>query len=410
MADHPKKSDAMSVEEILEKRVFPVSTRSKIAPFIAMDMFKAANEMAARAPETGLSVVHMELGQPAVPPPARVIEAAKASLDTGRIGYTEALGIPALRERIARYYRDYYGINVSPSRIVVTTGSSGAFQLAFILAFDAGQRLALADPGYPAYRNILKVLDIEPVSMLASPEHGFQPTPDLLEKTRLAQGEAGLDGVLLTSPANPTGSMISGAEFQALIAYCHTHGIRVISDEIYHGITFGIRAETALAYDDDAIVINSFSKYFCLTGLRVGWMVVPQSFVRPLERLAQNLFISPPSMSQHAALASFDCLEELDEVVAGYARNRAMLMEGLPKAGFHDFAPADGAFYLYANIADRTNDSEAFCLKMLKETGVATTPGTDFDFERGRSFMRFSFAGSADDMAEAIRRLKAWKG
>lgn len=400
----------MSAEEILEKRVFPVSRRSKIAPFIAMDMFKAANEMAARETETGLSVVHMELGQPAVPPPLRVIDAAKKSLETGRIGYTEALGIPALRERIARHYRDYYGVEVSPSRIIVTTGSSGGFLLAFLLAFDAGATLALADPGYPAYRNILKVLDIEPVSLLASPEHGFQPTPALVDKARAAQGEVGLDGLLVTSPANPTGSMISGADLKALIDYCRTHGIRVISDEIYHGITFGLRAETALAYDDDAVVINSFSKYFCLTGLRIGWMIVPESFVRPVERLAQNLFISPPTVSQHAALASFDCLEELDEVVAGYARNRAMLMEGLPKAGFDNFAPADGAFYLYANIAERTNDSEAFCLKLLRETGVATTPGTDFDFERGRSYMRFSFAGSAADMAEAIKRLRAWKG
>ena len=400
----------MSAEEILEKRVFPVSRRSKIAPFIAMDMFKAANEMAARETETGLSIVHMELGQPAVPPPPRVLEAAKQSLETGRIGYTEALGIPALRERIARHYRDYYGVDVSPSRVIVTTGSSGGFLLAFLLAFDAGATLALADPGYPAYRNILKVLDIEPVSLLASPEHAFQPTPTLVEQARAARGEAGLDGLLITSPANPTGSMISGAGLKALTDYCRTHGIRVISDEIYHGITFGLRAETALAYDDGAIVINSFSKYFCLTGLRVGWMVVPESFVRPVERLAQNLFISPPTVSQHAALASFDCLEELDEVVAGYARNRAMLMEGLPKAGFDNFAPADGAFYLYANVAERTNDSEAFCLKLLRETGVATTPGTDFDLERGRSYMRFSFAGSAEDMAEAIKRLRAWKG
>ncbi|HKJ72560.1 MAG TPA: aminotransferase class I/II-fold pyridoxal phosphate-dependent enzyme [Alphaproteobacteria bacterium] len=409
MPEYRRNPDALSAEEILGDRAIFLSKRSDVSPFIAMDMFRAANEMEARAAETGLSVVHMELGQPAVPPPARVIEAAKRSLDEGRIGYTEALGIPALRERIAQHYKEYYGVELSPSRVVVTTGSSGAFLLAFLLAFDSGAAMALADPGYPAYRNILSVLGIRPVSMLASPENGFQPTPALVEAARLGEGEQGLDGLLLTSPANPTGSMIGAGDLKTLIEYCRTHGIRVISDEIYHGITFGIRAETALAYDDDAVVINSFSKYFCLTGLRVGWMVVPENFVRPAERLAQNLFISPPTMAQHAALASFDCLDELDEVVAGYARNRAMLMEGLPKAGFEDFAPANGAFYFYANVAERTNDSEAFCLKMLQETGVATTPGTDFDHARGHGYLRFSFAGSGEQMAEAIKRLKAWR-
>ena len=387
----------------------PVSSaRSNVAPFIAMDMFRAANELAEEWRGTDKSIVHMELGQPAVPPPDFVLEAAKRSLDSGLIGYTEALGLTTLRKRIAQYYQDYYGVSVSPARIVVTTGSSGAFQLAFLLAFDAGAHLALADPGYPAYRNILSVLGMKPVSILAKPENGFQPTPDLVDEAagRLASGR--LDGLLVTSPANPTGSMIGRKDLKRLLDHCRNCGIRVISDEIYHGITFGERAHTALAYDDDAIVVNSFSKYFCLTGMRVGWMVVPESFVRPAERLAQNLFISPPTMAQHAALACFDCLEAFDEVVAGYARNRAILMEGLPKAGFTDFAPADGAFYLYANVARRTNDSEAFCLKMLRETGVATTPGIDFDHARGRGYLRFSFAGTSDDMVEAVKRLKAW--
>lgn len=393
------------------KRAVPaVSARSNVAPFIAMDMFRAANELAVEWRGTDKSIIHMELGQPAVPPPASVLDAAKRSLDSGLIGYTEALGITALRERIAQYYQDYYGVSVSPARIVVTTGSSGAFQLAFLLAFDAGAYVALADPGYPAYRNILSVLGMRPVSILADPSNGFQPTPDLVDEAARPLASGRLDGLLVTSPANPTGSMIGPKDLQRLLEHCRSRGIRVISDEIYHGITFGERAQTALAYDDDAIVVNSFSKYFCLSGMRVGWMVVPESFIRPVERLAQNLFISPPTMSQHAALACFDCLGAFDEVVAGYARNRAILMEGLPKAGFDDFAPADGAFYFYANVARRTNDSEAFCLKMLKETGVATTPGIDFDHARGRGYLRFSFAGTSDAMVEAVKRLKAWNG
>ena len=288
-------------------------------------------------------------------------------------------------------------------RIVTTTGSSAAFVLGFLAAFDPGDRVALAEPGYPCYRNILSALGVEPVAIATAEASRFQPTIAHLEAL-----DRPIDGLIVASPSNPTGTMLSADELSALGRYCEANGIRLISDEIYHGITYGERAASALESADHAIVINSFSKYFSMTGWRLGWMIVPEDLVRAVECLTQNLYISPPSLSQHAAIAAFECHDELEANVARYAENRRILLERLPAAGFDHLAPAQGAFYVYADIANLTNDSEDFCRRMLADTGVAATPGVDFDPNRGRAFMRFSFAGASEEMAEAVARLKTW--
>ncbi len=374
--------------------------RGAIPPFIVMDVMRAASEREA----TGKDVLHMEVGQPGTAAPAAVREAARAALEDDRLGYTLALGIEPLRSRLSQHYKDVYGLGVPSSRIVITTGSSGAFVVSFLSVFDAGDRVALADPGYPAYRNILKSLNIEVIGIPVGPEDNFQPTPQALKKI---DGE--LDGLIIASPSNPTGTMIGAAEMAALVDYCKERDIRLISDEIYHGVTYEQPACSALAFSDEAIIINSFSKYFSMTGWRLGWMVVPESLLRSVECLSQNLFISPPTLSQLAAIAAFDCVEELDGLVANYRRNRDLLLELLPQAGFDKLSKAEGAFYLYADVSHLTNDSQEFCRRCLDETGVAITPGVDFDPERGNQTVRFSFAGPYEDMAEAGKRLIAWK-
>jgi len=366
-----------------------------------MDVLRDANERAA----AGVHVLHLEVGQPSTPAPKGVIEAARAALSREVLGYSDALGLPALRQTIAAYYRNRYGVAVEPARIAVTTGSSAGFILGCLAAFDAGDKVAICAPGYPAYRNILTALDLNPVELTAGEAERYQVTLDLLR----TQGR-GIDGLIVASPANPTGTMIPAAELAAIAAHCRAAGIRLISDEIYHGITYGAPAATALASDPQAVVVNSFSKYFSMTGWRVGWIVVPDDLARAVECLAQNLYVSPPALSQHAALAAFDCLAELDANVARYAENRALLLRELPKAGFDRLAPSDGAFYLYADVAHRTNDSEEFCRRLLRDTGIAATPGTDFDPRRGRATLRLCYAGTATDIAEAARRLKAWTG
>ena len=377
-----------------------IAKRGQVPPFIAMDVLRAANERAA----AGDDVLHLEVGQPSTPAPAAVLAAARQALGRQTLGYTDALGLPALREAIAGHYRERYGVALDPSRVVVTTGSSGAFLLAFLAAFEPGERVALAAPAYPAYRNILTALDLVPIELTAGPEHRFQATLDVLRP----QGQ-GIDGLIVASPANPTGTMLAPDELAAIVRHCRDMGIRLVSDEIYHGIVYSVTATTALSSGDEAFVINSFSKYFSMTGWRLGWMVVPEDMLRAIECLAQNLFISPPALSQHAALAAFACRDELDANVARYARNRALLLDELPKAGISRFAPADGAFYLYADVAHLTNDSPEFCRRMLREIGVACTPGTDFDPTRGNATLRLSFAGTTDAMVEAARRLKAWR-
>jgi aspartate/methionine/tyrosine aminotransferase len=374
------------------------SRRGLVPPFIAMDVLRAANEREA----AGHSVIHLEVGQPGTPAPQAVRDAARAALAQDRIGYTDALGIGPLRAAIAGHYRRQYGVVVDPAEIVVTTGSSAAFQLAFLAAFEAGDRVALATPGYPAYRNILAALGLEPVLVEVGPNAHYQPNPELL-------AEAGdLAGLIVASPANPTGTMIAPSELARLAGWCRDRGVRLVSDEIYHGITYESPAQTARAFGTEAIVINSFSKYYSMTGWRLGWMVVPPDLARSVECLAQNFYISPPALSQLAAVSVFGCGAELDAHVARYRANRDRLIAMLCQVGLTRFAPAEGAFYLYVDVSSLTRDSEEFCRRMLAETGVATTPGRDFDPIHGDSWLRLSFAGSTEDIAEAARRLANW--
>jgi aspartate/methionine/tyrosine aminotransferase len=374
------------------------SRRGLVPPFIAMDVLRAANEREA----TGGDVIHLEVGQPGSSAPKAVLEAARHALNSERIGYTDALGIPRLRQAIAAHYHAQYHVPVDPAEVVVTTGSSAAFQLAFLAAFEAGDRVGLAIPGYPAYRNILTALDIEPVLIPAGENARYQPTPELL-------ADAGsLDGLIIASPANPTGTMIGAADLARLIDYCHDRGIRLISDEIYHGITYETAATTARAYGQGAVIVNSFSKYYSMTGWRLGWMLVPPDLARSVECLAQNFYISPPALSQLAALPVFRCRAELDGHVARYRANRDLLIHAFGAAGLTRFAPAEGAFYLYVDISRLTRDSTDFCQRLLTETGVAVTPGLDFDPIGGGGWVRCSFAGSTQDVAEAARRLTGW--
>jgi aspartate/methionine/tyrosine aminotransferase len=377
-----------------------LSKRGRVEPFIALDVLRMANERAM----AGGEVLHLEIGQPGGGAPHAVIEAAKRALDSHAIGYTEALGVPELRHRVALHYRERYGIGLDWRRVAITAGSSAAFLLSFLATFEAHDRVALASPSYPAYRNLLSSIDVVPVDLSARPEDRYQPTPELLER------EGGkLDGLIVAHPSNPTGSMLSAGELKALCGYCRERGIRLISDEIYHGIVYGHEPVTALAFDEDAIVVNSFSKYFSMTGWRLGWAVLPESLVRPVECLAQSLFISPPTLSQLAALAAFDARAELDAKVALYRTNRDLLIRRLPEAGIRRFLPPEGAFYLYADVSDISNDSEALCLRLLAETGVALTPGMDFDRTRGHASVRISFAGPEPVIAEALNRLADWR-
>ena len=384
-------------------RLLAASGRSEVPPFMVMDVMAAA----ARIEASGGHVIHMEVGQPAAPAPKTAIAAAHAALDQARIDYTSALGIPSLRARIARHYREAYGCEVDAERIVVTTGSSGGFILAFLSMFEPGDRVAVTVPGYPPYRHILTALGCEPVLIETTSETRHALTGEAL---LAAHRKTPLKGVLVGSPANPTGTMMSREALTGLMRAADDAGIRFISDEIYHGLDYAFPAVTAVELSPDALVINSFSKYFCMTGWRVGWMVVPEVLVRPIERLQQNLSISVPTLSQIAAEAAFDGREEMEAIKHGYEENRRILIEGLPRAGLTKFLPADGAFYLYADVSDFTADSFEFAKAMLEKAGVAATPGVDFDPIHGRAFIRFSYARSADDMREAVARIARWLG
>jgi aspartate/methionine/tyrosine aminotransferase len=368
---------------------------------MVMDVMAAA----ARIEAAGGHVIHMEVGQPAASAPKTAILAAHAALDSGRIDYTAALGTPSLRERIARHYRDSYGFAVDPGRIVVTTGSSAAFILAFLAMFEPGDRVGVTVPGYPPYRHILTALGCEPVLIETSSETRHALTGEAL---LAAHRKAPLKGVLVASPANPTGTMMPRDALSSLIAAAESAGIRFISDEIYHGLDYAFPAVTSAELSADALVINSFSKYFCMTGWRIGWMLVPEPLVRPIERLQQNLAISVPTLSQIAAEAAFDGFAEMEEIKRGYLENRRILIEGLPRAGLTKFLPADGAFYLYADVSDFTSDSFEFAGLMLEKAHVAATPGVDFDPVHGRRFIRFSYARSAQEMREAVERIARW--
>jgi aspartate/methionine/tyrosine aminotransferase len=379
-----------------------VSRRSDVSPFIVMDVMSEA----AAIERAGGDVTHMEVGQPGHPAPRAARDAAAAALESGRVPYTEALGIRPLRERIAAHYREWYGVEVSADRIVVTTGSSGGFTLAFLAMFEAGQNVAISRPGYPAYRNILKALGLNPVEIETGPATRFALSP---ETVAAAHSGTPLAGVLAMSPANPTGVVMTPEALRDLAVWCRDNGLWFISDEIYHGLTYGdAKAETALKFSDDAVVINSFSKYFCMTGWRVGWMVAPERLIRPIERLQQNFSISVPYLSQVAALAAFHGQDEMENVRQQYARNRDILMAGLPRIGLGRFMPVDGAFYIYVDVSALTNDSMAFCKRAIREAGVAITPGLDFDPEEGKRFVRLSFAGTEQDMRDALAKLEAW--
>ena len=380
---------------------FEPSRRSAVAAFLALDVLGAAGALE----RAGRDIVHLELGEPGAPSPRPVLEAARAALDLGRIAYTESLGRPSLRARIAAHYQETHGVAVDPSRVVVTTGSSAGFILAFLALFDVGARVAVAAPGYPAYLNIFQALGLESVSLETGPQTGYVVTAKMIEE---AHARTPLKGVLLMSPSNPSGVMMSEAELKAVCETCDRLGIRFISDEIYHGLTYERPAATALAFSPHVVVVNSFSKYFCMTGWRIGWLVLPENMVRPVERLQQSLSISVPYLSQIGAEAAFGAVEELELVKAGYARNRALLLNELPGLGLGDFHPVDGAFYVYVDISRLTNDSGDFCRRLLHEGGVAATPGLDFDRARGHHTMRLSFAGGESALREGVARIGRW--
>ncbi|ESW60453.1 MAG: 1-aminocyclopropane-1-carboxylate deaminase [Rhodobacter sp. CACIA14H1] len=372
-----------------------ISRRGQVDPFIVMDVVEAAR----RLEEQGRSIIHMEVGQPGTPAPAAARQALARAMEEGPLGYTVALGLPELRRGIAGLYRRWYGIDLNPDRVIVTNGSSGAFLLAFTALFDAGDRVGLGEPGYPSYRQILRALSLDAVGIPTGDANRLQPVP---------QDFAGLDlqGLIVASPGNPSGTMLSRPHLSALIEAAQARDIAFVSDEIYHGLHYGDRAVSALEITDDAYVINSFSKYFSMTGWRIGWMVVPETHIRTVERLAQNMFICPPHASQIAALAALDATDELEANRAIYTENRRLMLDGLPQAGFTRVAPPDGAFYIYADVSDLTDDSLSLSRELLEQAGVAVTPGLDFDPHRGARTLRFSYARRSEDIAEGLLRLK----
>lgn len=372
------------------------STRGQVDPFIVMDVMEAA----CAAEDAGRHIIHMEVGQPSTPAPRAARAALADALERDALGYTVALGLPALREGIAGLYRRWYGVELDPGRVVVTAGSSGAFLLAFAALFDAGDRVALGEPGYPSYRQILRAMSVEPVGFATRPENRYQPVPSEIP--------AGVQGLIVASPGNPSGTMLGREPLAALMAEAAHRGISFVSDEIYHGLHYEGRAVSALEISDEAYVINSFSKYFSMTGWRIGWMVVPEDHVRTVERLAQNMFICPTHASQVAALAALEAVDELEANRAVYAENRRLMLEGLPKAGFTRIAPPDGAFYIYADVSELTEDSQLLAREILDQAGVAVTPGLDFDPHRGARTLRFSYARATEDIAEGLRRLTAF--
>ena len=373
------------------------SGRGQVDPFIVMDVVEAARA----AEQAGRHIIHMEVGQPSSPAPAAARAALATAMEQSSLGYTTSLGIPALRTGIADLYQRWYGVDLDPARVVVTAGSSGAFLLAFTALFDAGDRVGIGEPGYPSYRQILKALSLVPVGIPARDANRLQPVPADL---------AGLNlhGLIVASPGNPSGTMLSRDALAGLVNHAAAHQISFVSDEIYHGLHYGDRAVSALEITDDAYVINSFSKYFSMTGWRVGWMVVPQDHIRTVERLAQNMFICAPHAAQVVALAALDCVDELEGNRVIYAANRALMLDGLPKAGFDRIAPPDGAFYIYADVSALTDDSVSFAAELLRETGVALTPGLDFDPVRGGRTLRFSYARATADIVEGLQRLQAY--
>ncbi|MAM78884.1 MAG: 1-aminocyclopropane-1-carboxylate deaminase [Alphaproteobacteria bacterium] len=375
------------------------SKRSQVSPFIVMDIMREANELEAK----GKSIIHMEVGQPSTSAPRQALRTAEKVLLQERLGYTEALGDIDLRKKISQFYIARYNLEIDFNRIIVTTGASGGLQLAFLSLFDAGDRVALTEPCYPGYRNMLSSMNIEIEKLSIGPEYDFRLNVEVLEKMSNR-----IDGLIMSSPGNPTGSMTKAEQLKLIVSWCQENQVKLISDEIYHGIEYEEPAITAVNLDNASIVINSFSKYFSMTGWRLGWMVVPENMIRTIERLAQNLFISPPTISQLAALGSLDSLEELNQTVARYKKNRELMISRLPEFGLSKFAPIDGAFYAYVDVSSLADNSEIFCREMLREIGVAITPGIDFDRENGMRYVRFCFSGLTEEINEAMNRLSNW--
>jgi len=373
----------------------PLSKRSQVDPFIVMDVMEAARAAEAK----GRRIVHMEVGQPSTSAPLKARQAVAAALPRDAMGYTVALGLPELRAEIAALYKLWYDVDLDPARVVVTSGSSAGFLLAFTTLFDSGARVGVAAPGYPSYRQILKALALSPVDIPTYARTGHQLQVADLQNQQL-------DGVLVASPGNPTGTMIDKPSLAALADFAQSQDIGFISDEIYHGIEYDKKAVTALEITDRAYVINSFSKYFSMTGWRIGWLVVPEDHLRSVERLAQNMFICPPHVSQLAALAALQSHDEMQQNLAVYRENRRLMLQGLPEAGLTHIAPPDGAFYIYADISEFGVDSRKFAAEVLQEAGVALTPGLDFDPIRGGHTIRLSYAQATGEIIEGLRRLK----
>ncbi len=375
--------------------------RGMVRPFEVMEAYREA----ALVSQSGKEVLHLSLGQPGQGAPERVKDALRSLLTEGVPGYTDACGIPELRQRIAQHYNESYGLDIPVSRIFVTVGSSAAYFLSLVAAFDEGASIGIARPCYPAYPNMMRALNLTPFFIDAEESTQFQPEWDML-----AHHADDIEGMVIASPSNPTGAIIGRAALEALAVGCEKHGIRLISDEIYHGVTYGRKAHSALEFTDKAIVVNSFSKYFLLPGQRIGWAVMPESLCRSFESLLQNFFISPPALSQYAALAAFDCKDELNSVVHSYERGRDLLAQGLHEAGFGWVSRPDGAFYLYASIAPFGMDSKEFCRRMLHEAGVCAVPGIDFDEARGRDYVRFSYSGEYAVIEKAVEKIRSWLG
>lgn len=376
-----------------------IATRGNIRPFEVMEAFREA----AALEEQGHDIVHLSLGQPGRKAPQAVLDYVQEQMQASSLGYTDACGLPALREAVSQYYHDSYGLDVPSSRIFITVGSSAAYFLSLLAAFDTGSRIAIARPCYPAYPNMMEALGIEPVFLDAKEEEGFQPTVELLE----AAGD--VDGLIIASPSNPTGSVLNTFELKALSDYCQRNNIQIMSDEIYHHVVYEDAGfDTMLRHNHDTIVMNSFSKYFLLPGWRLGWAVMPERLVRSYESLLQSFFISPPAIAQHAALKTLEHIEDLQVVVDDYARNRDTLKTALEVLGFTGLNKAQGAFYLYANITAFSHDSKDFCKRMLHDAGVCAVPGLDFDQKHGADYVRFSFCGDAQDIQSACERLQNW--
>ena len=371
------------------------SNRSNVDPFIVMDVMESAR----KAEALGKKIIHMEVWQPGTAAPKIAKDYLTKEITNNNLGYTVTLGLPELRKRISKLYGEWYNLDLNPNRIIITTGSSGAFILSFASLFDVGDKVGIGSPGYPSYRQILKSQNLIPVDIQTDIQNKFHPIPIDIKINNL-------NGLLVASPANPTGSMLDKNSLENLINAAKENNVSFISDEIYHGIQYEHNPTTAIEITNDCYVINSFSKYFSMTGWRIGWMVVPEDHVRQVERLSQNLFICPPHASQITALAAMDATEELEKNINVYKKNREILLEELPKAGFKTFSPPDGAFYIYVDISEFSNDSLSFCKKVLDEAGVAITPGLDFDQKRGNKTIRFSYARSTEDIIEGANRIK----